>query len=181
MREHQRHIARPARRAIGGERLAGRRALQHHRFVVVRHRGGGGQNGPAAHGVALETDIVFVDDVEAAQMRQPIGPAKAACEGRRVTIAVAGLVEGEHHITAACKFDGKSVLRLPRVDVAVNRENPGSGGLCGGIGRDIEQGAHDVALGARKAHILDPDATGSLRQMGEPSAGQNQDQSGNRQ
>ena len=131
--------------------------------------------------MALEADIVLVDDVEAAQMRQPIGPAKAIGKGRRIAIAMAGLVEGEHHVTAAGKFDGKSVLRFPRVDVAVNRENPGGGGLCRGIGRDIEQGAHDVALGARKAHILDPDAAGSLRQMGKPSAGQNQDQSGNRQ
>ena len=58
--------------AVGGERFAGRGSLQHHRFVVVRHRGRGGEHGPAAHRMAFEADIVLVDEVEAAQMRQPV-------------------------------------------------------------------------------------------------------------
>ncbi len=62
-------------------------------------------------------------------MRQPIGPAKTACEGRRIAVAVAGLVEVEHHVTAAGKFDGKAILGLPRIDVAVNCENAGGGTL----------------------------------------------------
>jgi hypothetical protein len=166
LRENQRGIARPARRAIGGERLAGGRAFQHHRFVIVGHRGRRGENGPAAHRVALEPDIVLVDDVEAAQVRQPIGSAKTAGEGRWIAVAMAGLVEGEHHVTPAGKFDGKAVLGFPRIDVAVNGENAGGGGLGGRIRRDVEQGAHGVALIALEAHILDPDAAGGLRQMG---------------
>jgi hypothetical protein len=41
-----------------------------------------------------------------------------------------------------------------------------------GIAWNIEQGAHGVALGAREAHILDPNAAGSWRQIGEQDAGQ---------
>jgi len=43
--------------------------------------------------VALEADIVLVDDFEAAQVGEPIRAAKTVGEGRRVAIAVAGLVE----------------------------------------------------------------------------------------
>ncbi len=66
---------------------------------------------------------------------------------RAVAIAVAGLVEVKHHIAAAGKFDGKAILGLARIDVAVNRENAGGGGLRGGVRRNVEQGAHHVALG----------------------------------
>ena len=62
-------------------------------------------------------------------MREAIGSAEAVGEGGRIAVAVAGLVEGEHHVTAAGEFDGKAILRLPRIDVAVNRENAGGGGL----------------------------------------------------
>ncbi len=107
-------------------------------------------------------------------MRESVGPAKAVGEGRRIAVAVAGLVEREDDVTAAGKFDRKTVLHLPRIDVAVHRENAGRGGLCGGVRRDVEQGAHGVALGALEAHILDPDAAGGLREMGQQSAGQDQ-------
>jgi hypothetical protein len=40
--KHQRDIARPGRRALGGKRFAGGRALQHHGFVIVRASGRGG-------------------------------------------------------------------------------------------------------------------------------------------
>ena len=66
-------------------------------------------------------------------MRQSIGAAKAVGEGGRVAVAVAGLVERQHHVTAAGEFDGKAVLGLARIDVAVNRENAGGRGLRGGI------------------------------------------------
>ena len=131
--------------------------------------------------MTLEADIVLVDDVEAAQIGQPIGPAKPIGEGRRIAVAVAGLVQRQHHITPAGELDGKTILGFARIDVAVDREDAGGGRLRRCIGRDIEQGAHGVALGPLKAHILDPDAACGLRQMGEIPAGQDQDQSGNRQ
>ena len=179
--EHQRDIARPARGALGGERLAGRGSLQHHRLVVVGHRGRGGKDGPAAHRMALKADIVLVDEVEAAQMRQPIGAAKAVGEGRRIAVAVAGLVERQHHIAPAGKFDGEAILGLARIDVAVHRQNAGGRGLGGRVGRDVEQGTHDVALGAGKPNIPDLDAAGGLRQISQHGAGQNQNRSGNGQ
>ena len=131
--------------------------------------------------MALEADIVLVDDVEAAQMCEAIGAAETVGEGGRVAVAVAGLVERQHDIAAAGEFDGKAVLGLARIDVAMNRENAGRRGLRGRIRRDVEQGAHGVALGALEAHILDPDATGGLGEVGEQAAGQDQNQSGNRQ
>ena len=179
--EHQRHVARPAGRAVGRERLAGGRALQHHRLVVVGRGGRRGQHGPAAHRVALEPDIVLVDDFEAAQIGQPIGAAEAVGEGGRVAIAVAGLVEGQHHIAAAGELDGKAVLGLARIDVAVDREDAGGGDLRRGIRRDVEQGAHGVALGALEPDILDPDAACGLGEMGEQAARQDQDHAKNRQ
>src|SRR5436305_12848092 len=61
LREYQRDIARPTGGTVGGEWLAGGRTLQHHRLVVIRRRVGSGKNGPSAHRVALESDIVLVD------------------------------------------------------------------------------------------------------------------------
>jgi hypothetical protein len=129
----------------------------------------------------LEADIGLVDDVETAQLRQPIRPTKTVSEGRRVAVAVAGLVEREHDITPPGEFDGKAVLGLAGVDVAVNREDPGCGGLRRGIGRNVEQGAHGVALGSLEPDILDADAARGLGEMRQQAAGQNQDQPGNRQ
>jgi hypothetical protein len=131
--------------------------------------------------VTLEADIVLVDDVEAAQIRQPIGAAKAVGERGRVAVTVAGLVERQHHVTAAGEFDGKAVLGLARIDVAVNRKNAGGRGLRGRVGGDVEQGTHGIALGALEAHILDTDAARALGEVGEQAAGQDQDHSGNRQ
>ena len=39
-------------------------------------------------------------------------PAESVREGRRIAVAVAGLVEGEHHVTAAGELDGKAILGL---------------------------------------------------------------------
>ena len=51
------------------------------RLVVVRHRGRRGEHGPAAHRIALKADIALVDEIETAQMGQPIRAAKAVGEG----------------------------------------------------------------------------------------------------
>ena len=131
--------------------------------------------------MAFEADIVLVDEFEAAQIGQPIGAAEAACEGGRVAVAMAGLVEGEHHIAAAGELDGKAVLGLARIDVAVDGEDAGGGDLRRGVGRNVEQGAHGVALGALEPDILDPDAACGLREMGEQAARQDQDHAQNRQ
>ena len=179
--KHQRNVARPAWGAVGRERLAGGRALEHHRFVVVGRGGGRCQHGPAAHRVAFEPDIVLVHDFKAAQVGQPIGAAEPVCEGGRVAIAVAGLVEGEDHIAATGKLDGKAVLGLARIDVAMDREDAGGGELRRGIRWGVEQGAHGVALGAFEADVLDADAACGLGEMGEQAARQDQDHAQNRQ
>ena len=88
-------------------------------------------------------------------MRQPVRPAEAVREGRRIAVAVTGLVDGEHDVTAAGEFDGKAVLGLARVDVAVDGQNAGGRGLRCRVRRDVEQGAHGVAVGALEADILD--------------------------
>jgi hypothetical protein len=131
--------------------------------------------------VALEPDIVLVDDVEAAQMRQPIGAAKAIGESRRIAVAMAGLVQRQHHITPAGKFDSKAILGLARIDVAVHGQDTGGGGLGGRVRWDVEQGAHGVALGAGKADIPYLNSPRGLRQISEHSASQNQNRAGNRQ
>ena len=82
--------------------------------------------------MALEADIVLVDEFEAAQIGQPIGAAEPVGEGGRVAIAMAGLVEGEDHIAAAGELDGKAVLGFARIDVAVDGEDAG--------GRDLRRG-----------------------------------------
>ena len=79
--------------------------------------------------MALEADVVLVDEIEAAQIGQPVGAAEAVGEGGRVAVAVAGLVERQDDIAAAGEFDGKAVLGLARIDVAVDRENAGGRGL----------------------------------------------------
>ncbi len=156
--EHQRHVARPGRRAVGGERLAGGRALQHHRLVIVGHRRRGGKDGPAAHGMAFEADIGLVDIRKAAQVGEAIRAAEPVGEGRRVAVAVAGLVQRHHHIAAPGEFDGEAVLGLAGIDIAVDREDAGRRLVRRGAGRDIEEGTHGAALGALEADILDANA-----------------------
>ena len=107
-------------------------------------------------------------------MCEAIGAAEPVGEGGRVAIAVAGLVEGEDDIAAAGEFDGKAGLGLARIDVAVDGEDAGGGGLRGRVRRDVEQGAHGVALGALEPDILDSDAAGGLRQVSEQAARQDQ-------
>jgi hypothetical protein len=70
---------------------------------------------------------------------------------------------------------------VARIDVAVHGQNAGGRGLGGRVRWDVEQGAHDVALGAGKAHILDLDSARGLRQISEQSAGKNQNHTDNRQ
>src|SRR5260370_15504489 len=103
-------------------------------------------------------------------MREPVGTAKAAGEGGRIAVAMAGLVEGEDHVTAAGEFDRKAVLGLARIDIAVDREDAGGGGLRGRVRRDVEQGAHGVARGALEADILGPDTAGGMGAVGVQSA-----------
>ncbi len=177
--KHQSGVARPAGGAVGCEWLTGRGALQHHRLVVIRHRGGCGQHRPAAHRVTLEADIGLVDDVEAAEIGEAVRAAKAVGKGGRVTIAMAGLVQRQHDIAAAGEFDGEAVLGLARIDVAVDGEDARCRGLRGGIRGDVEQGTHGVALGALEPDILDPDAACGLRQMGDEAAHHDQDRSQN--
>ena len=174
LREHQRDVARPARRAVSRERLSRRRAFEHHRLVVVGHRGGGGENGPAAHRVAFEADVGLVDEVEAAQIGEAIRAAEAVRESGRVGIAVAGLVERDHDVTAAGELDGEAVLGLARIDVAVDGEDAGCGLLWRRVRRDVEQGAHGVALGALETDILDLDAAVGLRHRGDRAADDDQ-------
>ena len=77
--------------------------------------------------MAFEADIVLVDDVQAAQVGEAVGAAEAVGEGRRVAVAVAGLVERQHHVAATGELDGEAVLGLARIDVAVDRKNAGGG------------------------------------------------------
>ena len=114
-------------------------------------------------------------------MGEAVGAAEPVGEGGRVAIAVAGLVEGEHDIAAAGEFDGKAVLGLARIDVAVDGEDAGGGDLRRGVRRDVEQGAHGVALGALEPDVLDSDAAGGLGQVGEQAARQDQDHAQYRQ
>jgi hypothetical protein len=130
--------------------------------------------------VALEPEVL-VDDIEAAQLREAIPAAEPIGEGGRVAIAVAGLVEGQHHIATAGKLDGTAVLGFARIDVAVNRQNAGSGSLRRGVWGDVEQGAHGVALGRLGTHNMDLDAARSLGQVSQQAAGQDQDRTKNRQ
>ena len=125
LREHQRDVARPCGRSFGCERPTGRRALEHHRLVVIRHRGGRGENGPAAHRMAFEADVGLVDEIEAAQVGERIGAAESVGERRRIAVAVARLIERQHDVSAARELDGKSRLRLARIDVAVHGEDAG--------------------------------------------------------
>ncbi len=81
----------------------------------------------------LKPDIGLVDEVEAAQVSQSVGTAEPVGEGRRVAVAVAGLVEREHHIAAAGELDGKAVLGFAGIDVAVNRQNARRRNLWRGV------------------------------------------------
>lgn len=80
---------------------------------------------------------------------------------------MAGLVERQHHIAAAGELDGEAVLGLARIDIAVDGEDAGRRDLRRRVRRDVEQGAHGVALGALEPDILDPDAACGLREVGE--------------
>ena len=69
------HIACIAReRRAAGSRRARRRADQNQRLVSVRVGKRRGQNGRTAKAVALEADIVLVDEGKSAQVLRPSGP-----------------------------------------------------------------------------------------------------------
>ena len=131
--------------------------------------------------MTLEADIGLVDELEAAEVSQPVRTAEPVRKGGRVAVAVTGLVEGEHHVAAAGELDGKAVLGLARIDVTVDRQNPRGRNLWRRVGRDVEQGTHGIALGTLEPDVLNADAAGGLGQVSQQSAGQDEDDTGNRQ
>jgi len=126
--------------------------------------------------MALEADVVLVDDVEAAKVGQAGGPAEAVGEGGRVGVAVAGLVEGEDDVAAPRELDREAVLGLSGVDIAVDREDCGSRSLGRRRLGHVEQRAHDAAARTVEAEIADgdPSAVG-LDDPGREAADEGQD------
>ncbi len=131
--------------------------------------------------MALEPDIVLVDELEAAEIGEAVRSAKPVREGGWIAVAMAGLVQCQHHIAAAGELDGEAVLGLARIDVAMDGKDARRRDLRRGIRRDVEQGAHGVALGALEPDILDPDAACGLREVGEQAPRHDQDHPQNRQ
>jgi len=75
--------------------------------------------------MALKPDIVWVNEIQRAQIGQRIEPAERVGEGWRRAIAVAGLVRREHDIAAARKLNREGGLSLTGVDIAVRGEDRG--------------------------------------------------------
>ena len=148
-------------------RRGGRRTDKDQRSVSGRISQRRGKNRRAAKAVALETDIVLVDECEAAQIFQAIRPAPFVRKRRRCAVAVSRHVERKDDIAAARELDGKAVLHLARIDQAVHRQHAGRRRLCGGVGRNIEQGAHLDAAGSRKANVFHAHAIRCLDARGE--------------
>src|SRR5262249_28998390 len=104
------------------------------------------------------------------QIGQSVRTAEAVGEGRRVRIAVTGLVKRQHDVAAACELDRKSILGLARIDVAVHGEYPRRRLLGGRRRRSGDEAAHGVALGPIEADTGDLDATVGLCQPGNDAA-----------
>ena len=118
--ENKCQISRPGRRAFWGERLASRGPLEHHGAIRVGHCSGCGKHSPATHTVAFKSDISFVDHGKTAQIFQPRRPSESFRKCRSARITMAGLVQRQDDVTAAGKFNCKTVLRLSAVDIAMN-------------------------------------------------------------
>ena len=80
-----------------------------------------------------------------------------------------GLVQGQHHISAARELDSKTVLRLTRIKITMNRKNAWCGRFCGSIGRDVKQPTHPSTVGPCKTNILDANAAGGLDGVRQPA------------
>lgn len=89
----------------------------------------------------LEADVVLADDVEAAQVLEPVDAAKFVAEGGRGAVAVLGLVQGKDDVTPASELDSEPALRFAGVDVAVHREDSRRGRLRRRVRRHIEMPA----------------------------------------
>ena len=178
--EHHLEIARPGAGAVGGEGLSRGGPLQHHGAVVAGHGGGGGQHRPAPHGMALQADIGRVHHGQAAQVSQPRRTAEARGKGRPAAVAVTGLVHGQHHIAPPGELDGKAVLGLAAVDVAVHGQDARGPGQRRGGPRQIEQPAHHRAVAAGKAHVLHLDPVPGLDLRPQPRSAKDHGQSGQR-
>jgi hypothetical protein len=175
--EHEAEVAREGGRSLGRTEHAGRRARHHHRCVAVGHGGGRDQHGPAAHRVTGEHHLITIDEREGAQVRQGVGPAETAREGGRIGVAVAGLVDGEHHVAAARELDRVGRLRLVAVDVAVDRDHAGHGRGVRGGARPVELAVHHPTVGHGEAHVPDrhrPEV--ALHQAGDEAAATDQEQ-----
>ena len=73
--------------------------------------------------MALETDVLGINDVERAEILERVESAESGGKGRRIGKSMAGLIGSQNHITSAGKFNGKTVLRFTGVDVAMRRHN----------------------------------------------------------
>ena len=152
--EHHGEIARKCLRSLRCAEAAGRGAFQHHCLVSIGLRRGRSEYGPAAHRMAFESDVVDVHRVERAQIRERVRAAEAVGKRRRLRKAVAALVEREHDVTAARELDREPTLRLPRIDVAVHRENARRlVRAVDTVGR-VEQGAQTFSVRAGELHAF---------------------------
>src|SRR5205814_2061714 len=87
----------------------------------------------------------------------------------------------QHHVTAAGKFDSKTLLRLAGIDIGMDCEKAGWGCLWRSVLGHVDEGAHGVGLWAFVAAVLDLDAAGGLGEMSQHAAGQDQNHSPSRQ
>lgn len=127
--------------------------------------------------MAFHPDVGLVDDRQRFHVAHAFDAAEAVGKGRPFAVAVPGLVQRQDNKAAPGELNGEAVLGLTGVDIAVDGQDAGGGGLCGHPGRDVEQSRVHAPIGRGKTHVFDGDlAEISLNEVGEQSPQQDQSQ-----
>ena len=121
--------------------------------------------------MTLEADVVLVDEVEAAQIAQSVGPAETVRESWRIAVAVAGLIERQHDVAPTGEFDREVALSLARIEVAMDGEHAGRRCFRRGIRGNEQQRTHGGAARSDESHVQDADTACGLNEICKESAG----------
>jgi len=105
--------------------------------------------------MAFHADVLLVDDVQRAKVRESIGATEAIRKGGRIRIAMTCLIHLENDVAAPRKLNGKPGLGLSRIDVTVHRQNAGRRRFCRRSFRHEKERAHDSTVVPHKADIAD--------------------------
>lgn len=86
---------------------------------------------------------------------------------------MSGLVNGQHYMAPSSKFDGKTGLGFPRIDVAVDGNHARGRFILGSTFRQIQERTDQVARASGESQVMDGNApTIGLGETGDTAADQ---------